>query len=183
MRPAKRSGSSRPGTFGFVRKRNGSWTRFAPFLPPKRYVNTNPQISKETAVTKLGRYEPWLIRLMLLAPAPVFTVISVQFIADPVQAAASGIAPESSVGLTNLRSGLGGLSVGSACVTGFCRLSARRLLFGLGFVATMLGAVLGVRIVSVVADDTARASLPVLCAVGVFLILSVLGIFLEVWRQ
>jgi len=146
-------------------------------------MNTIPQISNGTGVTKLGRYEPWLIRFMLLAPALVFSIISVQFIADPVQAAASGIAPESSVGLTNLRSGLGGLFLGSACVTGFCLLSARRLLFGLSFVATMLGAVLGVRIVSVVADGTARASLPVLCAEGVFLILSVIGIFLEVWRQ
>jgi hypothetical protein len=47
----------------------------------------------------------------------------------------------------------------------------------------MIGVVLGVRIVSVVADGTAGANLPVLFAEGVFLVLSVSGIFLETRRQ
>jgi hypothetical protein len=146
-------------------------------------MNRTLQISKETGATKLWRFEPWLIRFILLAPALVFTVISVRFITDPLRAAASGFAADSAVGLTNLRSGIGGLFLGSACVIVFCLLSARRLLFGLGFLATMIGVVLGVRIVSVVADGTAGANLPVLGAEGVFLVLSVIGIFLETRRQ
>jgi hypothetical protein len=147
-------------------------------------MNKTLQILKESGGAKLWRYEPWLIRFFLLAPALVFTVISVRFITDPLRAAAAaGFAADSSVGLTNLRSGIGGLFLGSACVILFCLLSSRRLLFGLGFVATMIGVILGVRILSVVADGTAGANLPVLFAEGVFLVLSVFGVFLETRRQ
>jgi hypothetical protein len=146
-------------------------------------MNTIPQISKTTGAAKLWRYEPWLIRFILLAPALVFAFVSVRFLTDPAgAAAAAGITLDSSLGLTNLRSGIGGLFLGSASVTVFCLLSPRRLLAGLGFVATMIGVVLGVRLVSVAADGTMGASLPVLCAEGVFLSLSVLGMFLEVRR-
>jgi hypothetical protein len=143
-------------------------------------MSESSKLSKETEMTRLWRFAPWLVRLLLLAPALVFTLVGVRFIADPVRAAAaSGIALDSPLGLTNLRSGIGGLFLGSACVTVFCLLSARRLRFGLGFVATLLGIILAVRIGSVVVDDTARASLPVLCAEGIFLSLSLLGIFIE----
>jgi hypothetical protein len=47
----------------------------------------------------------------------------------------------------------------------------------------MMGVVLAVRMVSVVVDGTARASLTVLGAEGVFLILSVIGIFIEARRR
>ena len=47
----------------------------------------------------------------------------------------------------------------------------------------MMGVVLAVRVVSVVVDGTARANLPVLCAEGVFLILSVIGIVIESRRR
>jgi preprotein translocase subunit SecD len=107
-----------------------------------------------------------------------------RFIADPARAAAaSGIALDSSLGATNLRSGIGGLFLGSACVIVFCLLSTRRLLGGLWFVATMIGVVLAVRAASVVIDDTARASLPVLGAEAVLLALSLIGIFVESRRR
>jgi hypothetical protein len=147
-------------------------------------MNRTSTPSRKTGMTTRWRLAPWLIRSFLLAPALVFTLISVRFIADPVRAAAaSGIALESSLGMTNLRSGIGGLFLGSACVTVFCLLSTRRLLAGLSFVATMIGVVLAVRIGSVLVDDTARANLPVLGAEGVFLILSVVGIVIESRRR
>jgi hypothetical protein len=147
-------------------------------------MNTTATLSKEAEMTGLGRFAPWLVRFLLLAPALVFTLVGVRFLADPVRAAAdSGIAADSPLGITNLRSGIGGLFLGAACVTVFCLLSARRLLVGLGFVATMIGVVLAVRLVSVAVDGTVRASLPVLCAEGVFLLLSVLGIFIESRRR
>jgi hypothetical protein len=147
-------------------------------------MSTISPISKETGMSKLWRYEPWLVRFILLAPALVFTSIGVRFLVDPVgTAAASGFAPASALGLTNLRSGIGGLFLGAAWITLFCLLSPRRLLGGLGFVASMMGVVLGVRLVSVVVDGTARASLPVLGAEAVFLILALAGIFLERRRR
>jgi hypothetical protein len=84
-------------------------------------ARTNAKPSKETDMAQQWRFAPWLIRFFLLAPALLFMLISVRFIADPVRAAAaSGIAPDSSLGVTNLRSGIGGLFLGSACVIGFC---------------------------------------------------------------
>jgi len=146
-------------------------------------MNGSLSRSKEAEMTTLWRFAPWLVRLLLLGPALIFALVSVRFLADPVRAAAaSGIALDSPLGVTNLRSGIGGLFLAAACITVFCLLSARRLLVGLSFVATMMG-VLAVRIVSVVVDDTARASLPVLCAEGAFLLLSVMGIFIESRRR
>jgi hypothetical protein len=135
-------------------------------------------------MTNKWRLAPWLLRLFLLPPALIFTVISIRFLADPAGAAgASGITFDSSVGLTNLRSGIGGLFLTAACVTWFCLFSKRRLLAGLGFVATTMGVVLAVRLVSVVIDGTVRASLPVLLAETVFLLLSLTGIFIEFRRR
>jgi hypothetical protein len=147
-------------------------------------MNTVLQRSKETVSAKAWRYEPWLIRFILLAPALVFTVVSVRFLADPAGAAtASGFTPDSALGLTNVRSGIGGLFLAAACITFFCLLSPRRFLIGLGFLAILLSVILGVRLVSVVVDGTASASLPVLCAEAVFLLLAVAGIFLERQQQ
>jgi hypothetical protein len=147
-------------------------------------MSTIPQIARATGKSKWRRYELWIIRFILLVPAVVFTIVGLRFLADPAHAAAAaGITFDSALGLTNLRSGVGGLFLGAACITLFCLLSPRRFLSGLGFTATLMGVVLGVRLVSVVVDGTVQGSLPVLCAEGVCLVLSLLGIFLETRRQ
>jgi hypothetical protein len=119
-----------------------------------------------------------------LIPALIFLMVSMRFLTNPARAAAaSGLAAQSPLGLTNLRSGIGGLFLGSACVALFCLLSMRRLLFGLSFVATMLGVVLTVRIASVLIDHTAAASTRLLVVETVFLAVSLIGVFIESRRR
>jgi hypothetical protein len=135
-------------------------------------------------MTTPWRLVPWLNRLILLAPLVIIAVITARIITDPVRSAAEhGMTLDSPVGLTNYRSGNGGIFLAFAIFTISCLVFTRRHLTGLSFLALMMGVVLAVRGVSVVIDGTLREQLSLLVAEAVFLTLSVVGVFLELARR
>jgi len=141
-------------------------------------------LSKETEMAKLWRFVPWLNRLILLAPLVIMTLIGVRIITDPVHSASEhGMSLDSPVGLTNYRSGNGGIFVAFAIFTFTCLLVERRHLIGLSFVALLMGIILGLRGISALADATVRQQMPLLIVEAVFLALSVLGLVLELARR
>ena len=68
---------------------------------------------------------PWLSRLIILAVAGLFTMISLKFVVNPQQAAEnSGIIIRSAIGFTNTRAGFGGFPLGFAVILVFCLFSS-----------------------------------------------------------
>jgi|SRR5690242_12066547 hypothetical protein len=129
---------------------------------------------------KHSKFVPWLTRLLLLPPTIIFTLIAARHIARPVQAAAAeGISLNSPLGITITRVGLGGFPLGCAIFTFFCLLSTRRILTGLLFVWNMVGVLLGVRVIGILADGTARQNLRLVGAEIGLLTIVTIGILLE----
>jgi hypothetical protein len=129
-------------------------------------------------------FVPWVNRVILLAPLAIFILLTVRIITDPVRSATDhGMAFISPVGLTNYRSGNGGIFLGFAIFTLSCLVSTRRALVGLTFVAIMMGVILVLRSISAVVDATVSEQVPLLVAETVFLILSSIGIVLELARR
>jgi hypothetical protein len=127
---------------------------------------------------------PWLNRVLLLAPTALFTVLAVRMIVSPAQSAIDhGMSLDSPVGLTNFRSGNGGLFLALALFTLYCLVAWRRHLVGLTLVATLMGVILVVRGVSAAIDATLPEQLRLMIAEAVFLALSGVGIALELARQ
>jgi hypothetical protein len=132
----------------------------------------------------LWRAVPWLNRAVLLAPTALFTLLAVRIIVSPVQSAVDhGMSLDTPVGLTNFRSGNGGLFLALALFTLYCLVPARRHLIGLTLVATLMGVILVLRGVSAAVDATLPEQMRLLTAEAVFLALSGVGIALELARQ
>jgi hypothetical protein len=127
---------------------------------------------------------PWLSRLIILAVAGLFTMISLKFVFDPREAAAnSGIAIQSSVGYTNTRAGFGGFPLGFAAILVFCLFSSRRLLPALSSIATVAAVILAVRLYGAAQDATFSQSVHILIPEAVLLVISLLGVVLETKRR
>jgi hypothetical protein len=127
---------------------------------------------------------PWVNRLFLIAPLAIFTLLTIRIISDPVGSAfAHGMSLDSPVGLTNYRAGNGGIFLGFVLITVWCLISTHKHVAGLSFIATIMGAVLGLRAVSAIADATLSDQIRLLIAEAVFLTLSVAGILLEMARR
>jgi hypothetical protein len=127
---------------------------------------------------------PWINRLILLAPTLLFTLLAGRILADPVHSATEhGMSLDSPVGLTNYRSGNGGLFLALAFFTLSCLASTRRHLVGLSLVATLMGVILVLRAVSAAVDATAAEQVRLLVAEAVFLALCAAGIYLERVRR
>jgi hypothetical protein len=127
---------------------------------------------------------PWLSRLIILAVAGLFTMISLKFVFDPREAAAnSGIAIQSSVGYTNTRAGFGGFPLGFAAILVFCLFSSRRLLPALSSIATVAAVILAVRLYGAAQDATFAQSAHILIPEAVLLVISLLGVVLETKRR
>lgn len=132
----------------------------------------------------LWPFVPWLNRLILLAPTVLFVSLTVRIIADPVRSATDhGMSLASPVGVTNYRSGNGGLFLALACFTLYCLVSRRRHLVGLTLLATLMGVILVLRGVSATVDATLPEQVRLLGAEAVFLTLSTLGIVLDTMRS
>jgi hypothetical protein len=130
------------------------------------------------------RFVPWVNRLILLAPAFLFMLLAVRIITDPLRSATDhGMSLDSPVGLTNYRSGNGGLFIALALFTLYCLVSSRRHLVGLTLVATLMGVILVLRGASAAVDATFAEQVRLLVAEAVFLTLSALGIGLERARE
>ena len=121
----------------------------------------------------------WFSRAILAFATLIFFLIGSKYILDPVAAAASsGMSLPSPFGLTNMRAGVGGFSIGGALITATCLLSRERLRLGLWFVLGMVAPVLVVRVYGVIADNTFAASGRVLFAESLLLVLSIGALFL-----
>jgi hypothetical protein len=127
---------------------------------------------------------PWLNRFIILTAAALFTLISLKFVLDPRQAAASaGITPETAVGFTNLRAGFGGFPLGFAAILVFCLLSTRRHLAALAAIATIVAVILAVRIYGAAQDGTYAESAHLLIPETVMVLVSLLGVLMETRRR
>src|SRR5262249_26087129 len=148
--------------------------------PMSTFLNT----SRATTTTTFWRSVPWLNRLILLAPLALMMLLTVSILADPVHSAAEhGMSLVSPAGLTNYRSGNGGLFLTVAIFTFYCLLFVRRHLLGLSVIALLTGTILGLRVVSAMVDATVPEQMPLLVVETVLLTLSLAGLFLERGRR
>jgi hypothetical protein len=132
----------------------------------------------------LWKLSPWLSRLVVLAVAGLFTMISVKFVLDPQHAAASsGITLDTAIGTTNTRAGFGGFPLGIAALLLFCLFSSRRLLAALASIATLAGVILAVRLFGAAQDGTFGQSAHLLIPETVIVVVSLLAALMETRRR
>ena len=118
-------------------------------------------------------------QVVLGLAALVFFMIGRKYILDPVGAAtSSGFALASSLGVTNMRAGVGGFALGCGIVAALCVPVARRATIGLWFLITVLGTVFVVRVFGVLNDGTAAQSGPILTAEAVLVSLAAIALIL-----
>jgi hypothetical protein len=132
----------------------------------------------------LLKLSPWLSRLVILAVAGLFTMISIKFVLDPQHAAASsGITLDTAIGTTNTRAGFGGFPLGIAALLLFCLFSSRRMLAALASIATLAGVILAVRVYGAAQDGTFGQSAHLLIPETVILAVSLLAVLMETRRR
>jgi hypothetical protein len=130
------------------------------------------------------KVSPWLSRLIILAVAGLFTMISLKFVFQPQQAAQnSGIMIQSAVGYTNTRAGFGGFPLGFAAILVFCLFSSRRLLAALASIATVATVILAVRLYGAAQDASFSESAHLLIPETVLLVIALLGVVMETKRR
>lgn len=130
------------------------------------------------------KVSPWLSRLIILAGAGLFTMISLKFVLDPQHAAAaSGITIERGLAYTNMRAGFGGFPLGFALILVFCLFSSRRLLPALASIATVDAAILAVRLFGAAQDGTLSQSAHLLIPETALLVIALLGVLMETRRR
>jgi hypothetical protein len=134
-------------------------------------------------VTVFWKVSPWISRLIILAVAGLFIMISVKFVFDPQQAAANaGITIQPGLGTTNTRAGFGGFPLGFAVILVFCLFSSRRLLAALWSIATVAGVILCVGLYGAAVDSTFSESAHPLIPEMLILAASALGAMIEARR-
>ena len=132
----------------------------------------------------LWRMSPWIGRLIVLAVASLFTMISLKFVLDPQHAAANaGITIEPGLGTTNTRAGFGGFPLGIAAILVFCLFSSRRLLAALSSIATIAAVILAVRLFGAARDATFAESAHLLIPEAAILVVSLLAAAIEAGRR
>ncbi len=131
-----------------------------------------------------SKLSPWFGRLVILAVAGLFTMISLKFVLDPQQAAASsGITLQSALGYTNARAGFGGFPLGFAAILVFCLFSPGRVLPALASIATIAGAILLVRLYGAAQDGTLRESVHLLIPELAIVVVSLAATLMEMKRR
>lgn len=135
-------------------------------------------------MSRFWKISPWLVRAMLTPPTLIFGLIASRYLFHPVQAAtAVGISFVTPLGMTIGRVGFGAFPLACSLFTLSCLLSSRRLLTGLGFVATVMGVVLVVRVFGMLADGTIEQNMHLVIAELVFLVLMLAGVVIERGRR
>jgi hypothetical protein len=130
------------------------------------------------------RLSPWLSRLVILAVAGLFTMISFKFVLDPQHAAASsGITLDTAIGTTNARAGFGGFPLGFAVLLVSCLFSSRLLLAALASIATLAAVILAVRLYGAAQDGTFGQSAHLLIPEAAILLVSLLAALMETRRR
>ena len=133
---------------------------------------------------KLWRVAPWLTRMMLMPPTIIFALIATRYLFHPAQTGAEiGLAFNAPLAVTIIRVGFGAFPLGCALFTLSCLLSKRRVLTGLAFVSTMIGAALVVRVFGMLADGTVAQSMKLVRAEIGLLVVMAVGILLELGRR
>jgi cytochrome b561 len=133
---------------------------------------------------RMPHFASWFSRVVLVLAAFILTMIGVKFIANPVgAAAASDMALQSPLAVTNMRASFGAFPLACAIFIVVCLLSSARRVAGLRFVIIVIGVVLLVRAFGIYQDGTLVESRTVLAAEFVLLILSGAGLALERLRR
>lgn len=109
--------------------------------------------------------------------------IGLGYVLDPVgDAALHRITLGSTEAITIMRV-QGSVFIGIAAILAACVVSTRRLIVGLGFLATIVGAITAVRLLGLAVDGPAPFTLQVLKPEVVLVALSTLALFLERRRR
>lgn len=133
---------------------------------------------------KLWRFTPLLTRIMLIPPTAIFTLIASRYLFHPVETGTEiGLAFNAPLAVTIIRVGFGAFPLGCALFTLACLISKRRVLTGLGFVSTMIGAALVVRVFGMLADGTVAQNMKLVRAETGILAVMAAGILLELGRR
>jgi Domain of unknown function (DUF4345) len=134
-------------------------------------------------MTSVLRHSLWFGRIVLAGAAILFSLIAFRQIVDPIGASAPHqIALGSSDAITITRV-TGGIFLGLALVLAACIVSERRLLTGLGVLATVISVVTAVRVVGLIVDGPGTFTLQVLKPELVFVALSSIAFFVERRRR
>ncbi|MGH9675751.1 MAG: hypothetical protein ACRD36_01500 [Candidatus Acidiferrum sp.] len=135
-------------------------------------------------MSKFWKIAPRITPIILLPPTLVFAMIVSRFLFNPVHAASAvGISFDSPLGVTIARVGFGAFPLACSLFTFSCLLSPRRLLTGFGFVSTVLGAALVVRVFGMLADGTTQQNMHLVVAEIVMLALMLTGVFVELGKR
>jgi hypothetical protein len=139
---------------------------------------------KENSMNTFWKASPWISKVIMLASAAVFVMISIEPLVHPAaNAVAQGIAFTSSIGATIFRVSFAGFPLGCAAFLGYCLISSRRTLTGLIFSALVLGILLIVRIYGMEVDSTVQQSMPLVKPEIVLVTTTLLGIAMEKGRD
>jgi cytochrome b561 len=130
------------------------------------------------------RAVPWILRMMLLAVAMLFTMISLHYLVDPVgRATTDEITLGSVMAVSRVRVGFGAFPLAIAILLFACVASRKRTLQGLVAVAIVLGMATVVRALGILVDGSADEALKLLRVEAIVWALSMLGIGLEIARR
>ena len=121
----------------------------------------------------------WFGRLVLGASVLLFTRIGLGTIAGPVAEAGRTHTTLGSPDAITVVRVEGGIFVGIAMVLAYCLVSERRLLAGLGFLATLAAAVTGARFIGLALDGPGPFTLMVLKPEVALVVLSACAVLLE----
>jgi hypothetical protein len=142
-------------------------------------MSANIQGYPSASRARSSRLTVIVTRLPLLMMTAIFTLISIRYLAMPVQAAAAvGISFTSPGGITVARVGFAGFPLAFAILAFTSLTSKRRLIAGLYMVLTLSIVVIAVRIFGIVLDHSTESA-HLLIPEAVLLILSLVGIQLE----
>ena len=121
----------------------------------------------------------WFSRLVLGAGALLFTQLGLGNIVGPVAVASRTHTTLGSPDAITVVRVQGGVFIGIAVLLAYCLASERRLLPGLGFFATIITGVAGVRLMGLMLDGSGPFTLMVLKPEVGLLVLSALAVLLE----
>jgi DoxX-like protein len=169
----------------FLRRRLSASGSVLPHRPAPSAARSTAEGStpERKPMTAALRRSIWFGRLVLAAATLLFSLIALRQIADPIGASTPHqIALGSSDAITIMRV-TGGLFLGLALVLAACVVSERRLLTGLGVLATVNGAVTAVRLMGLIVDGPGPFTLRVLEPEVALVALSAIAFLVERRRR
>jgi Domain of unknown function (DUF4345) len=132
---------------------------------------------------KLWKVAPWLSRVLLILPVALFAFLGLKYFADPVGTTATdSISLASPAAVTDMRV-VGSIFLACSLITLFFLASNERLLAGLRFVLTVVGAVPFARLYGVLVDGAPAATMSKLRTELVLIMVFTAGLVLETRRR